>query len=226
MADNVVVAQGYKCRYCGLIYVNEHSCKEKDMEERKQKAYENVERAAEIMIKGMYLDLGTPELEETPRRIAKMYVNELCRGLFDPKPKMTTFPNPKCDEMVMVKDIDVHSLCEHHFVPFIGKAYVAYIPNEKIVGLSKIVRLVDWCARRPQVQERLTQQIAEELQTLLKPKGVAVFMQCHHLCMMIRGVNQQGLCSTTKVLGNFIENSATRKEFFDTINIEGGYRWK
>jgi len=122
------------------------------------------------------------------------------------------------DEMVIVRDIDLYSLCEHHLLPFFGRAHVAYIPNGKVIGLSKIPRVVEMFSRRLQVQERLTKQIAETLQEVLEPKGVAVVVEAMHLCMMMRGVNQQN-CSavTSSIHGQFKRDSKTRAEFMELI---------
>jgi GTP cyclohydrolase I len=122
------------------------------------------------------------------------------------------------DEMVVVKDIDVYSLCEHHLLPFVGKAHVAYIPKGKVVGLSKIPRLVDMFARRLQVQERLTVQIAETIQEKLRPRGVAVVIEAMHFCMMMRGVEKQNSVAVTScMLGGFREQAQTRNEFLSLI---------
>jgi GTP cyclohydrolase I len=122
------------------------------------------------------------------------------------------------DEMVIVKDIDFYSLCEHHLLPFFGRAHVAYVPNGKVVGLSKIPRLVGMLARRLQVQERLTKQIAETLEEVLEPKGVAVVVESIHLCMMMRGVEQQSAFAITSSLrGEFQADPKTRSEFMDLI---------
>ena len=119
-----------------------------------------------------------------------------------------------CSEMVLVKDIEFYSLCEHHMLPFYGRVHVAYIPNGRIIGLSKIPRIVDVFARRLQVQERMTQQIAQALQEALQPKGVGVVADAHHLCMMMRGVQKQNSVMTTSVmLGRMRDNPATRQEF-------------
>ncbi len=123
------------------------------------------------------------------------------------------------NEMVIVKDIDFYSVCEHHMLPFFGKCHIAYIPNGKIVGLSKLPRIVDVFARRLQVQERMTQQIAEALQTALEPLGVAVVCEGRHMCMMMRGVQKQNSVATTsEMLGAFEANSKTREEFLRLIN--------
>jgi GTP cyclohydrolase I len=127
------------------------------------------------------------------------------------------------DEMVIVKDIDFSSLCEHHLLPFIGKCHVAYMPGRKIVGLSKIPRLVEMFSRRLQVQERLTTQIASTINEVLQPRGVAVVMEAVHLCMMIRGVEKQNSKAiTSAMLGSFRENAETRAEFMDLIKSSRG----
>ena len=126
--------------------------------------------------------------------------------------------NETYSEMVLVKDIEVYSLCEHHVLPFFGKAHIAYIPDGKIVGLSKIPRVVDAYSRRLQVQERLTIEIRDCLQRTLNPKGVAVVLECSHMCMQMRGVQKQNSSTTTSAFtGLFLENDATRKEFINLI---------
>jgi GTP cyclohydrolase I len=154
-------------------------------------------------------------LLETPGRVARAYA-EYVSGLFmEPGDVLTTVFDEGHDEMVLVKDIAMSSLCEHHLVPFHGVAHVGYIPNDKgqITGLSKLARLVDLYSRRPQVQERLTTQIAEALMTALDPQGVIVVIQAEHLCMSLRGVRKPGSSTTTSaVRGVFREDPATRAE--------------
>lgn len=162
------------------------------------------------------LDLEDDSLRETPKRIAKMYVNELFGGL-DPKnfPRITVIENKmEYDQMVCVQDIEVLSVCEHHFQPIDGFATVAYIPSKKVIGLSKINRIVEFFSRRPQVQERLTKQIADCLQFILETENVAVHINAKHYCVIARGVQDLHSTTTTSDLrGDFKVHSSTRTEF-------------
>lgn len=162
------------------------------------------------------LDLTNDSLQETPRRVAKMYVQELFRGLNnDSFPKITVIENEMLyDQMVVVKDIGIISLCEHHFVTIHGKAHIAYIPSHGVIGLSKINRLADFFSRRPQVQERLTKQIADALCYILKTDDVAVYIQAKHYCVISRGVEDiNSETITTDLRGAFKSNPNTRNEF-------------
>ena len=154
-------------------------------------------------------------LLDTPNRVARMYA-EICAGLHqEPSEHLATMFEADHDEMVMVRDIPMYSLCEHHLIPFIGKAHVAYIPNRSgnVIGLSKVARLVDGFAKRPQVQERLTRQVADALEEHLQPRGVLVVMEAEHLCMSMRGVRKAGSSTvTSSVTGIFRANVATRAE--------------
>lgn len=154
-------------------------------------------------------------LLDTPSRVARMYA-EICSGLHeDPTEHLLTQFEADHDEMVMVRDIPLYSLCEHHLIPFLGSAHVAYIPGADgcVTGLSKIARLVDGFAKRPQVQERLTSQVAKAIEDTLKPRGVLVVIQAEHLCMSMRGVRKAGSSTvTSSVTGIFRENVATRAE--------------
>ena len=154
-------------------------------------------------------------LLDTPNRVARMYA-EICAGLHqEPSEHLATMFEADHDEMVMVRDNPMYSLCEHHLIPFIGKAHVAYIPNRSgnVIGLSKVARLVDGFAKRPQVQERLTRQVADALEEHLQPRGVLVVMEAEHLCMSMRGVRKAGSSTvTSSVTGIFRANVATRAE--------------
>lgn len=165
------------------------------------------------------LDLSDDSLKGTPHRVAKMYVKEVFKGLNpNNKPKVTLFENKYgYQDMVLVKDIEFYTTCEHHFVPFFGKAHVAYIPKDKVAGLSKINRLVDYLARRPQVQERLTQQIAQEIRDLFKAEDVAVLVEASHLCVASRGVKDTSSSTVTcRYLGRF-NNEDLRNQFLHAI---------
>lgn len=162
------------------------------------------------------LDLNDDSLKETPKRMAKMYVNEIFQGL-DAKnfPKITVIENSMSyDQMVCVQDIEVISMCEHHFQPIDGYATIAYIPNDKVIGLSKINRIAEFFARRPQVQERLTKQIADCLQFLLNTEDIAVHINAKHYCVISRGIQDTHSTTTTSDLrGAFKHQATTRAEF-------------
>jgi len=171
------------------------------------------------VLKELGEDPGRDGLVRTPERAARA-LRFLCQGYQqDPREVFNhALFDVSYDEMVIVKDIDVYSLCEHHLLPFFGRAHVAYIPNGKVVGLSKIPRMVEIFARRLQVQERLTTEIAQTLQNILRPKGVAVVVEAIHLCMMMRGVSQQNAFAITSSLrGEFETDSKTRSEFMGLL---------
>ncbi len=162
------------------------------------------------------LDLKDDSLNQTPRRLARMYVNELFSGLDDSNfPKITTIENKmKYDQMIVVQDIEVMSCCEHHFQPIQGLATVAYIPKNKVIGLSKINRIVQFFSRRPQVQERLTKQIADCLQLVLETDNVAVHINAKHFCVIARGIQDSHSSTVTSdIRGHFKTKNETRKEF-------------
>lgn len=166
------------------------------------------------------LDLSDESLSGTPYRVAKMYVKEIFQGL-DPKnkPDAKKFGNKyEYGDMVVVKNVNVTSFCEHHFLPFIGKAHIGYKSSGQVIGLSKINRLVDYYSRRPQVQERLTLQVANELQRALETKDVAVFIESTHLCVSTRGIQDRGSSTvTTEYRGQFNDDN-TQQRFIDYIN--------
>jgi len=172
------------------------------------------------LIKAVGEDPEREGLRNTPDRVARMYA-ELLSGYTSEPSKIINGAlfNINYDEMVIVRDIEFYSLCEHHMLPFIGRAHVAYLPAGKIIGLSKIPRIVDMYARRLQVQERMTRQIADFISNLLKPQGVAVVVEALHLCSMMRGVKKHDARMTTSAMhGAFRANLATRQEFLDNIS--------
>ena len=176
----------------------------------------------EEVIKGIGEDPNREGLLKTPERVAKA-MQFLTKG-YDQNPdeiiKQAIF-HEEYSEMVIVKDIELYSLCEHHMLPFFGKAHVAYIPNGKIVGLSKIPRVVDAYARRLQVQERLTIEIRDCIQRTLDPKGVAVVIEAEHMCMQMRGVQKQNSSTTSSAFtGLFMTNDSTRKEFINLVQAK------
>ena len=178
------------------------------------------ERFAEIMdILG--LDLTDDSLRGTPKRVAKMYVKEIFNGLNPAnKPKMALFENKyKYNEMLVEKNISFYSNCEHHFVPIMGKAHIAYISNGSVVGLSKLNRLVDYFAKRPQVQERLTMQIAKELQKDLGTDDVAVLIDAKHLCVASRGVEDDTSSTVTAFYGGKFKDEKVREEFLRYLGL-------
>jgi GTP cyclohydrolase IA len=165
------------------------------------------------------LDLTDDSLKGTPRRVAKMYVKEIFHGLNpENKPDIRRFENKyKYNRMLVERDITLYSSCEHHFVPIIGKAHVAYIPGEHVIGLSKLNRIVQYYARRPQVQERMTMQIANELKQALQTEDVAVLIEADHLCVMSRGVNDVTSSTITAEYSGLFQEDQYRNEFLSHI---------
>jgi GTP cyclohydrolase I len=185
-----------------------------------------IEKAVREILEAIGEDADRDGLQATPVRVAKMY-SELFSGLHeDPRHHLSVTFEAGHDEMVMVKDIPLYSLCEHHLLPWIGRAHVAYIPNEdgRITGLSKLARLVDGYSRRPQVQERLTTQIADAIDDVLQPRGVLVVVEAEHLCMSMRGVQKPGTTTVTSaVKGLFRTNEATRSEAMSFVRDGRGH---
>ncbi len=185
----------------------------------KQTSYKEMEGLISAMLEALGEDPGREGLEETPDRVARMW-EFLTKGYHQDIAAVLNGAvfKEKYSEMVIVKDIDLYSVCEHHLLPFFGKAHVAYIPNGKILGLSKIPRIVEVFSRRLQVQERLTQQVAETLYEALNPEGVGVVIEARHMCMMMRGVEKQNSVATTSaMLGVFRDDEKTRSEFLRLI---------
>jgi GTP cyclohydrolase I len=171
------------------------------------------------------LDLSDDSLNGTPMRVAKMFVKELFGGLNpDRKPNASTFQNKyKYGEMLVEKNISVYSTCEHHFLPIVGKAHVAYISNGTVVGLSKMNRVVDYFAKRPQVQERLTIQIVKELQKVLNTQDVACVIDAKHLCVNSRGIRDIDCSTVTSEFGGKFKEENTRREFLDYIKLDTSF---
>jgi len=178
-----------------------------------------IEEGVRLILEGIGEDPNRPGLKETPQRVAKMYA-EIFAGL-DAPPEVLLRPihGESHDEMVLIKDIPFYSVCEHHLIPFFGKAHVAYIPGEgRMVGLSKLARALELVAKRPQVQERLTTQLADLIENNLKPRGTMVVIAAEHLCMSMRGVKKPGSKTVTSaVRGMFRTNESTRIEMLELI---------
>jgi GTP cyclohydrolase IA len=184
--------------------------------------HDNVERGVHLILEGIGEDLERDGIRDTPGRVARMY-EEITSGLReDPTQVLQAVFEEGHDEMVMIRDIPLASICEHHLIPFVGKAHVAYIPNKqgRITGLSKLARLVDGLARRPQVQERLTAQIADAMVERLEPLGALVVIEAEHLCMSMRGVRKPGAVTVTSaVRGSFRDSMSTRMEAMNLLGV-------
>jgi GTP cyclohydrolase I len=177
------------------------------------------EQAAGQFLRALGLSTDTESMQGTPRRMAHAYAE-----LFSPRPfDLTTFPNDEgYDELVLVRAIPLRSVCEHHLLPFVGTAHVGYLPGQRILGLSKLARVVEQFACRPQVQERLTKQIADWLQTQLAPKGVGVVIEAEHTCMTLRGVRATGSTTVTStMLGLLRDDPRSRSEFLALTRVVG-----
>jgi len=179
---------------------------------------ERIQAAVREILRAVGEDPDREGLRETPERVARMYA-ELFDGVHkDPRTFLKKTFTQKYDEMVLVKDIGFDSMCEHHLLPFMGKAHIAYLPNGKIVGLSKLARAVEVLSRRPQVQERMTEQLADLLVEELDARGVGVILEATHTCMTIRGVRKAGsVCTTSAMRGSFQTNQSTRAELMALI---------
>lgn len=179
---------------------------------------EKISQGFNLILEGLGENPQREGLLKTPQRVARMY-QELLSSLWEsPENLLNTQFSEDYDEMIVLRDIPFISMCEHHFLPFIGKAHVAYIPNDKVVGLSKLARVVDFYARMPQIQERMTRQIATLIEEKLAPQGVAVVIESQHSCMTMRGIKKPGSTMvTSKLIGAFKTNPKTRAEFMSLI---------
>jgi GTP cyclohydrolase I len=181
-----------------------------------------IQKDVKSIMNTLGLDLTDDSLKGTPSRVAKMFVQEIFGGLHpDRKPKASTFDNKyKYNEMLVEKNITLYSTCEHHLLPIVGKAHIAYISNGTVVGLSKMNRIVDYYAKRPQVQERLTRQIVKELQDVLHTDDVACVIDAKHLCVNSRGIRDVDSSTVTSEFGGKFKNIETRREFLDYIKLD------
>jgi GTP cyclohydrolase I len=183
-----------------------------------------IQEGVRLILEGIGEDPTRPGLAETPRRVAEMYEDIFCGiGAGDPSDLLLSIPGDHHREMVLIRDIDFYSICEHHLLPFAGTAHVAYIPSKdgRITGLSKLARVVRLVAARPQLQERITSEVADALMKALNPVGVAVLIEAEHLCMSMRGVRTPGARTVTSAVRGIIRsNAATRAEVFALINAQ------
>lgn len=192
---------------------------ERDAVKRRPFDPAKVEAGVRLILEGIGEDADRPGIDETPRRVALMY-EEICAGLHsDPRQFLHVIPAETHDEMVIVKDIPIYSICEHHLLPFVGVAHIAYIPREgRIVGLSKLARVADLMARKPQIQERLATEIADLLDEMLRPTGVMVVIEAEHMCIEMRGIKKPGSKAVTSALrGGFLKDQRTRAEAMSLI---------
>lgn len=179
---------------------------------------DRIEQAVREILLAVGEDPDREGLRETPARVARMYAEMFCGLRSDPRIHLKKKFTQKYDEMVLVKDIEFSSMCEHHLLPFMGRAHVAYLPNGKVPGLSKVARVVETISRRPQIQEQMTEQVADLLMEELGARGVGVILEASHSCMTIRGVKKPGSITTTSAMrGSFRENAASRMELMALI---------
>jgi len=180
---------------------------------------EKIEKAVKSILEAIGEDTNREGIKLTPKRVANMYAELLAGGAEDPSIHVKSLFREKCDEIVLLRDIPFYSICEHHLAPFIGKAHVAYLPGEYVIGVSKLARIVDCFAKRLQVQERLTGQIADFLNEHLKPQGVAVVIEASHSCMTIRGIKKPGSVMVTSALrGIFKKDPRSRAEVLSLMH--------
>ena len=183
---------------------------------------DKVQQSIQLLLEGLGVDLDNKHYRKTAERAANAWVEELCSGLGEKKFSLTTFPigNNYEPSMVVLQHIPVRSVCAHHLLPFYGEATVAYIPDERLCGLSKLSRIVDYFARRPQVQEELTSDITNFLCEQLSPQGAGVIVKAAHMCMAMRGVSHDGVMTTSSLKGSFLNDGTVRAEFMALANTQ------
>jgi GTP cyclohydrolase I len=181
-----------------------------------------VRQGIQLLLEGLGVDLESDHFRDTPERTANAWIDELCSGLGEKNFSLTTFPVVASYEssMVVLQHIPVRSVCAHHLLPFYGEATVAYIPDKRLCGLSKLSRIVDYYSRRPQVQEELTCDIANFLSEQLSPKGAGVIVKATHMCMAMRGVSHDGVMTTSSLKGSFLSEGNVRAEFMALANTQ------
>lgn len=185
----------------------------------------NVEAAVEQLLDALQIDWRNDHnTHGTPHRVAKMYVREVFAGRYDPPPKLTDFPNvSNLDQIYVVGPVAVRSACSHHLVPIIGRAWIAVLPGDRVIGLSKFSRLARWVMARPQIQEEATVQLADAIEQAIAPRGLAVIVQAQHLCMTWRGVKEEQTAMTTSVMrGEFRDDASARAEVLRLVAMNGG----
>ena len=175
-----------------------------------------------MIMEALLIDVSNdPNTQDTPDRVAKMMVREIFKGRFEPRPKMTTFPNSqKVNEIFTIGPISIKSACSHHFVPFIGDVWIGIIPSDKLLGLSKFARLTHWVMARPHIQEEAIKMLADEIEEVIKPQGLAIVMKAKHLCMSWRGVEENCAEMTSSLVRGSFKNPETRNEFFKLIEMK------
>lgn len=210
---------GHPAKDIGMEISESEVIKEFSDEEKIRLIQSHFTRIMEIL----GLDVNDSSLKDTPKRVAKMYVSEIFSGLNARNfPEITLFENTYgYDEMLIVKDISLYSICEHHFAPIIGKVHVGYFPREKVIGLSKVNRLARFFARKPQVQEKLTMEIAQSLEEVLQTRDVAVYIEANHLCVASRGVKDTDSYAKTSYYGGRFKQRALKSEFLEQIKNTG-----
>tara|TARA_R110000737_G_scaffold171140_3_gene196754 strand:- start:162 stop:830 length:669 start_codon:yes stop_codon:yes gene_type:complete len=221
LVDNTVLN---KIKKLGVSYRSNDNISKHLTNEDRVIIQNNVEIAVKHLLNALIIDSEHDHnTMETHKRVAKMYVKEVFKGRYEPRPKITDFPNiRKLDEIYTVGPISIRSMCSHHMVPIFGKCWIGVIPSDKVIGLSKFNRVADWIMSRPQIQEEAAMQLADEIESIIKPKALAVIVNTSHMCMSLRGVKDNDCKMATSVMrGLFKNDSDARSEFLDIIKGQG-----